>query len=137
MVETLLARGANVHMKTTAGNNALVYAVLKGYLDTARALLEAGADADSTSQHSITVAKSAVLKKNVAMLQLLLRYGASAATATDMGLLDPKSGSPVDTETWNASVCAVADEPRLIPLLADYGGLSLDPRHGEAVVGAT
>ena len=91
MVETLLARGANVHMKTTAGNNALVYAVLKGHLDTARALLEAGADADSTDQQNYTVAKIAVLKKNVPMLQLLLRYGASAATAIDMGPLDPEA----------------------------------------------
>jgi ankyrin repeat protein len=29
MAETLLARGANVHMKTTDGDNALVYAVLR------------------------------------------------------------------------------------------------------------
>ena len=104
MVETLLARGANVHMKDTNGDNALVYAVDQGHLDTARALLEAGADADSMDEKSVTVAKIAVLKKNVPMLELLIRYGASAATAIDMGPLDPESGEPVDADTWDAGV---------------------------------
>jgi ankyrin repeat protein len=93
MVETLPARGASVHMKTTAGEkfseNALVLAVAQGHLDTARALLEAGADADSADNKGFTVAKIAVLKKKTAMLELLLRYGASAATAVDPRALDP------------------------------------------------
>ena len=104
MVDTLLARSANVHMKDTDGENALVIAVDQGHLDAARALLEAGADADSTNQQSRTVAMFAVLKKNVPMLELLLRYGASAATAIDMGPLDPESGEPVDADTWDAGV---------------------------------
>jgi hypothetical protein len=137
MAETLLARGANVHTKDTVDQGALVAAVDQGHLDTARALLEAGADADSTDQRSVTVAKIAVIKKNVPMLQLLLRYGASAATAIDLGPLDPATGDPVDRKTWVAMVITVAGGPRLVPLLADYGGISMDPRCGEAVVGAT
>jgi ankyrin repeat protein len=186
MVDTLLARGANVDVKDTDGDSALVLAVgtdeesedsdeaaaviavgaasggtlegvgevppppagaeeetlAHGHLDIARALLEAGADADSTDDRGFTVAKLAVLTKNVPMLELLLRYGASAATAIDPGPLDPENndpgnGNPVDAETWNDLVLALVDETRLIPLLADYGGLSLDPRCGEAVVSTT
>jgi hypothetical protein len=137
MVETLLAHGANIHTKDAAGCSALIFAVAEGYLGTARALLEAGADADSTSEESFPLTKRCVLAKNVPMLELLLRYGASAAAAIDPGPLDPVRSYLVDAQMRNAMVLAIGSEPLLVPVLADYGCLSLDPRYGEAVVSSS
>jgi ankyrin repeat protein len=76
-VEALLAAGAERDARS-AGNDftALTFATRAGALDSARALLDAGADPNTTLQGGATMLVLATINANFELAGMLLDYGA-------------------------------------------------------------
>ncbi len=78
----LLAAGANVNDTAPAGTSALVLASHSGYTETAKFLLNRGADVDA-SEAGYTALHAAVLRGDLELVETLLAYGADPnATVT-------------------------------------------------------
>lgn len=88
-VERLIAEGADIHEKDSAGADALMYAVYAGDMVVAASLIEAGADPNSSDNYS-TALGTAVMYSDYETAKLLVEEGA------DPSLADPDGMSPMD-----------------------------------------
>lgn len=84
-VEEALANGEDVHARDSEGADALMYSIYSDNIDVLQALLDAGADANTTDDYS-TVLGSAVMFGESDMALLLLENGAEPSLVGPDGL---------------------------------------------------
>ncbi|MGM0898241.1 MAG: M48 family metallopeptidase [Bacillota bacterium] len=84
-VEQALADGEDIHAKDSDGADALMYAIYWGDLDVINALLDAGADVNTTDNYS-TVLATAVMYGEYESAKLLLEKGADPALEGPQGI---------------------------------------------------
>lgn len=75
-VDFLIREGAEVDLVDVKGQTALYVAVVNGHLDSARILLEAGADPNGSRHHRSSPVYHAARVGRADLLQALIRYGA-------------------------------------------------------------
>ncbi|XP_054426881.1 ankyrin repeat and SOCS box protein 1 isoform X2 [Pteronotus mesoamericanus] len=75
-VDFLIRKGAEVDLVDVKGQTALYVAVVNGHLESARILLEAGADPNGSRHHRSTPVYHASRVGRADILQALIRYGA-------------------------------------------------------------
>ncbi len=81
----LIKAGANVNITDKeTGNSALMYATANGFFQNVRALLNAGAKPDVVNKHFETALSYAILKKQVAVINLLFSFMSSKQIAGEM-----------------------------------------------------
>lgn len=80
VADLLIDRGANVHLKTPAGQSLLHIASEKGLINIAKKLLVAGADANDITCTGASVLEYATYSDSKELVQLLLEYGADCRT---------------------------------------------------------
>jgi ankyrin repeat protein len=83
IVPMLVEKGANPHIKTFYEVDALYLAVARNDLETAKALLDSGANANTRRfDDQITALQLAIEEKHIPMMELLLQYGADPGLRT-------------------------------------------------------
>ena len=99
-INFLIAAGANVNMRNTDGETALVIASNLGFLEAVPPLIAAGAKVDESNSTGETPLITAVHNRNIVLMRVLLQAGAdpdrtdnSGRSARDYAKLDPKSES--------------------------------------------
>ena len=124
MSRLLVDHGALLNVQTDGGETALHLAAAEGKIEVVRILLNADAAVDPENKGGYTPAKNALLNKRVATLELLLRYGASAHRAAVL----PGEGldfvwTKDEQKCADAINTALEDQPSMVHLLADHGGI--------------
>jgi ankyrin repeat protein len=134
-VRTLLDLGADINQQGANGDNALIFAVTFGKVETVQLLLERGADANTIGAGAMTVLQVAVKDGHGEVIKLLLTHGASvnhampdgrtaliqAASKGDMAICDLLLGAGADINAIG------------LPTRIGAFGAALDQMHMELV----
>ena len=126
VVQFLIDSGADLNVQDGAGMSALHWAAQEGQVEATRILLIADAELDLESKLGKTAAKVALLNQHVAVLELLLRFGASAhraAVLPEMESTDTAEVTESDHRHWYRIINALSEQPSVVHLLADHGGI--------------
>ena len=84
MVRLLIRRGAQVNRHDPeSGSTPLLEAAVKGHVDVASVLLEAGADPNAADKAGSTPLDEALRFKHTKMVELLMAHGAKPAGSGD------------------------------------------------------
>lgn len=112
VIPALVRAGADTGKKNFYEDTPLYTAVEAGAYDSASALLQSGADANTRRfKHGITALQTAIEKKDVKLIQLLLDYGADASVKT-----------PPDEHGLNAFHYAAKTGTQIMGMLLHSGG---------------
>jgi ankyrin repeat protein len=84
-VRLLLARGADVHARTTSGFTPLLFAAQQGNIETARLLIEAGADVNEAAPDGMTPLLIAAASGHGPLAIFLLDHQADPSAASERG----------------------------------------------------
>jgi hypothetical protein len=116
---------AHISAAPVAGDTALHYAAgpRKGHIDSTRILLKAGAGIDLDNVSGETPAKDALLHKHCTTLELLLRHGADAHRAAVLPKWAGDEWSGEESKVINRICVALEEQPSVVHLLADHGGI--------------
>ena len=124
MTSLLVDHGAALNVQDDTGRTALHDAALKGTIEAARVLLDADAAIDLEDKEGHTPAKMSLLSKHFAILELLLRHGASAHRAAVLPDDVPGVAWTEDEAKFYVVIAAAFQEqPSFVHLLADHGGI--------------
>ena len=123
MTQLLVDSGADLNVKDVNGGTALHWASLLGDIESTRVLLDADVAGDVDDKEGNTPAKVALLNKNFAILELLLRYGASAHRAAVLPDLRPSFVTEEGKKHVRTMISALEAQPSVVHLLADHGGI--------------
>jgi uncharacterized protein len=108
LLETLLARGANVNARSRRGSTPLLTAATYARIDAARVLLDRGAAVDAANADGRTALIAAAMQGNLALVQLLLERGANPRLADAR----PKTALDYAREEGHSEVAALLERRR-------------------------
>ena len=123
MTQLLVDSGADLNVKDVNGGTALHWASLLGDIESTRVLLDADVAGDVDDKEGNTPAKVALLNKNFAILELLLRYGASAHRAAVLPKFNGVAWTEEEKNHIGKILGAFNEQPSFVHLLADHGGI--------------
>lgn len=103
VVQSLLAQGVNVNVRTVTGKTPLMIASYKGYGDIVQMLLEHGAHIDAQDQLGDTSLKIATRAGNTRVAELLRKAGAQGAAPAAAAHVQPVGSAPVCAATLHSS----------------------------------
>ncbi len=125
IVQSLIAKGADVHAKDAFQNTTLTAAAYGNDLETIRLVLDAGVDVNATGVTGVTPLLGASYNGNLAAVRLLLSKGANVNATARMPTLfpiDPPKSGPIALTDVTPLLAATSVAPAdLIKALIDAG----------------